>query len=180
MKRILVLFSVLSSLFLGCKHSNDSAIEEIGANVAPESVLFLVRHSEKASEESDSPLSEPGKRRSETLARLLRDTGIDHIHSSDYVRCRDTAAPLSRELGVEVNIYDPDDLAAFAEKLTNTPGRHLVVGHSNTTPELARLLGGDGGSDISSDEYDRLYVLTRHAGSSPTTILLRFQPDEIR
>ena len=32
-----------------------------------------------------------------------------------------------------------------------------VVGHSNTTDELARLLGGDGGTPIGHDEYDRLY-----------------------
>ena len=180
MKRILVLLFVSSSLFLGCKHSNEPATKAIEANNAPESVFFLVRHSEKASEDDDPPLTELGKRRSETLARVLRGAGIDHIHSSDYIRCRDTAAPLSRELGVEVKIYDPGDLPAFAKKLTNTPGRHLVVGHSNTTPELARLLGGDGGSDISSDEYDRLYVLTQRAGSSPTTVLLRVQPDEVR
>jgi phosphohistidine phosphatase SixA len=172
LKRISVLLFVLSFWLPGCGASNEATFD------TPESVFFLVRHSEKASEDDDPPLTELGKRRSETLARLLRDADIDHIHSSDFVRCTDTAAPLSRALGVEVQIYDPRDLAAFAEKLTTTPGRHLVVGHSNTTPELARLLGGDGGSEISSDEYDRLYVVTRLAGSSPTTILLRFQPNE--
>jgi phosphohistidine phosphatase SixA len=173
MKRIFVILYVLGLMLLGCGSPNETTKD------GPESVFFLVRHSEKAGEEDDSPLTELGKRRSETLARLLRDTGTEFIHSSDYVRCRDTAAPLSHELGLKVDLYNPRDLATFAEKLKEMPGRHLVVGHSNTTPELARLLGGDGGSDISSDEYDRLYVLTRRGGSPPTTILLKFQPDEV-
>jgi hypothetical protein len=84
---------------------------------------------------------------------------------------------LSQAIGVDVEFYDPGALAEFAEALVKSPGRHLIVGHSNTTPELVGLLGGDGGSEISSDEYDRLYVLTQLAGSTPTTILLRFQPD---
>jgi hypothetical protein len=51
-----------------------------------------------------------------------------------------------------------------------------VVGHSNTTPELAGLLGGDPGSPISEDEYDRLYAICRRPGADATTLILRFEP----
>ena len=37
-------------------------------------------------------------------------------------------------------------------------GKHLVVGHSNSTPDLVKLLGGDPVSPINeASEYDRLY-----------------------
>ncbi len=53
------------------------------------------------------------------------------------------------------------------------PGRHLVVGHSNTTHDLVTALGGDPGPPIESLEYDRLYLVSMEEGGV-RTILLRF------
>ena len=72
-----------------------------------------------------------------------------------------TAAPIAARTGLEIELYDASDLAAFADTLRATEGVHLVVGHSNTTPPLVQALGGDPGSDIDeASEYDRLYVVT--------------------
>ena len=41
----------------------------------------------------------------------------------------------------------------------------LVVGHSNTTPQLAELLGAEPGDPIvEKTEYDRLYVINLDTG----------------
>lgn len=141
-------------------------------------LVFLVRHAERADDgamtgSEDPHLSEAGLRRAHDLATLLRDAGITHIHSTDYRRTRETAAPLVRELGLPVAIYDTGNLEAFAQLLTSTPGRHLVVGHSNTTPALATALGGNPHGGIESMEYDRLYLL-RVGPQGVETILLRF------
>ena len=64
-------------------------------------------------------------------------------------------------------------MEGLAATLRSTPGRHLVVGHSNTTPALVELLGGDSGGPIDEAEYDRFYVLTLHPGGSVTTVVLR-------
>jgi phosphohistidine phosphatase SixA len=141
-----------------------------------ESVFFLVRHAEKVDESDGSPLTEQGQRRAETLANLLRDSEVQSIYSSDFVRTRTTAAPLAQQLGLEVEIYNQNDLAPFAKQLLGKPGRHLVVGHSNTTPELVRLLGGDPGPEIRTMEYDRLYMLVDRRGVGMTTVVLRFNP----
>jgi phosphohistidine phosphatase SixA len=143
---------------------------------APESVFFLVRHAEKADPSKDPPLTEEGRARAEGLARMLRDAGVDEIFSSDFVRTRDTAAPLASRLGLDVELYDPDALADLAQALLASPGRYLVVGHSDTTPELAGLLGGDPGPPIPEDEYDRLYVLLHRPGQGTSTIVLRLAP----
>ena len=100
---------------------------------------------------------------------------IDTIYSSDYIRTRDTARPLAEALGLELELYNPGDLEALATKLRAAEGRILVVGHSNTTPRLVGLIGGEPGTDIADDEYDRLYIVVAGSGG-PVTSLLRFSP----
>jgi phosphohistidine phosphatase SixA len=138
-------------------------------------VIFLVRHAEKTNEGQDPRLSEAGKIRASYLASMLKDASIDYIHSSDYKRTRDTAAPVADLLGLQLQIYDPRALEKFASELRQSPGRHLVVGHSNTTPQMAKLLGGDGGPEINeAGEYDRLYMLNISADGGVDTVLLRY------
>ena len=137
--------------------------------------IFLVRHAEKTTEKTDPGLTEAGKARAEALADRLEGEDITHIFSSDYIRTRDTAAPLAQRLGLEIEIYDAGDLPGITETLKATPGRLLVVGHSNTTPQLTELLGGDGGTPIiEATEYDRLYVVTMGEGDPVKSYLTQY------
>ena len=130
------------------------------------SVVYLVRHAEKAvaaTDPADPPLSEAGAARAEALAELLANVSLVSIHSTDLQRTLSTAQAVADTQGVEIQTYGPFDregVAALVEMLRTTPGSHLVVGHSNTTPELVAALGGDPGPAITEDEHDRLYVLT--------------------
>ncbi len=145
------------------------------AAAALDNVIVLVRHAEKVDDSRDPELSETGRARAEVLAALLKDMQIDTIYSSDYIRTRDTARPLAEALGLELELYNPGDLEALATKLRAAEGRILVVGHSNTTPRLVGLIGGEPGTDIADDEYDRLYIVVASSGG-PVTSLLRFSP----
>ncbi len=167
-----IVILTLTFSFTSCKPAPDTASDI--ADGVPESVFFLVRHAEKVDDSEDPPLSEVGHQRAQTLASLLRDARIERIYSSDLVRTRDTAAPLMEDLGIELSLYDPGNLEELVKELLLVPGRYLVVGHGNTTPELARLLGAEPGSDIAHNEYDRLYVLVRRPGFGTTETLLRF------
>jgi probable phosphoglycerate mutase len=138
-------------------------------------VVFLVRHAEKLEGGHDPNLSVAGIERAKDLAMVLRDSGITHVHSSDYIRTRKTAAPLATALGLEVKLYDPRQLPALVDALRKTGGNHLVVGHSNTTPSLVELLGGDPGGAIDEPgEYDRLYIVTIDGDGLAHTVLLRY------
>lgn len=138
-------------------------------------VVFLVRHAEKVDESADPELSEAGAERAADLAAALRDAGIERIHSSDYIRTRDTAAPVAAALGIEVELYDPRDLSSLIDLLTRAGGRHLVVGHSNTTPAAVEQLGGEpGGAIVEGTEYDRLYVVTIGGDGAVSTVTLRY------
>jgi len=136
-------------------------------------VVYLVRHAERVDDSADSPLSAAGEARARTLASLLRDAGITHIHSTDLRRTRATAAPVAVATGAGMELYDQNDLGALAAYVGSEPGRHLIVGHSNTLRETVSALGGEPGPEIAQNEYDRLYILTL-TESGTSTVLLRY------
>jgi phosphohistidine phosphatase SixA len=154
---------------------DDAGLSETEPAARHPVVIYLVRHAEKASSGKDSELTEGGRERALTLARTLSDAGIDTIYSTDFKRTRDTAAPLAERLGLEIRIYDWDALEALATNLQCAGGRHLVVGHSDTTPQLVGMLGGEPGPAVDErGEYDRLYVVTVGPDGTVTTTLLRY------
>ncbi|WP_084399261.1 SixA phosphatase family protein [Henriciella aquimarina] len=165
------LFSALT-LAQACSAERDvtpSAASEAGFTV------YLVRHAEKTGAEDDPELTADGMARAETLAEVLADEPIEVIWSSDYTRTRQTAAPLAERLRMDVQLYDASDLPGFAETLEAAGETAVVVGHSNTTPALSALLGGDGGTPIDeAREYDRLYVLSGVGTGSVETDIRRY------
>jgi broad specificity phosphatase PhoE len=147
---------ILLCIFVGCF---------IGQAAATDSnktyTLYLVRHAEKQIiSDSDPDLNKAGNLRSHQLAEWFQDKGIKDIWSSDYKRTRDTAKPLVTSLESDLNIYDPDDQAAFVRILTSSGNTALVVGHSNTIPDLARLLCDCSIADMDDTEYERLIVIS--------------------
>ena len=138
-------------------------------------VVYLVRHAERVPDGTDDPrLTLAGEIRARMLLQLLSDARLTHIHTTDWRRTRHTVRPLTERLGMEAIVYDPRELEAFAATLRNTPGRHLVAGHSNTTPMLVAALGGDPFGPIADMEYDRLYIVVITPGHPPVTALLRY------
>ncbi len=153
-----------------------SAIGLLGAfsSARADTVLVLVRHGEKVDESRDADLNAAGRARAEALAAMLKDAGIEAVYTTDYIRTRETARPMAELISKPIEVYDGDKLEAFARDLRARGARALVVGHSDTTPELVQLLGGVRGSPIAPDEYDRMYVLTLSADGKTSTTLLRF------
>ncbi len=135
-----------------------------------DTVIYLVRHAEKQTGD-DPALTPAGEARALALRDKLKRAGITRIYSTDTKRTRATAAPLAAALGFTVELYDGKDLAAFADKLKAQRGKILVVGHSNTTPELVTQLGGDPGEPIlEASEFNRLYTLAINGDVTKTNI----------
>ena len=168
--KLLLLFCL--ALLAGCSQVQERSVS--GNNSEP-LLVFLVRHAEKVDQSRDPELSPAGYVRAATLAHSLQNGQIQHVHSTDFIRTRKTAEPAAAIHGLQTEIYDPSDLKSFARELLQKGGRHLVVGHSNTTPRLVEMLGGDSGEEIHEpDEYDRLYLLTIDDRGEVNTILLRY------
>jgi 2,3-bisphosphoglycerate-dependent phosphoglycerate mutase len=70
-------------------------------------VLYLVRHaqSQPSREIPDPqwPLSERGRGQAQRLTTLLTELGVEEVHTSPYLRCRDTVAPFVASAGVPVH-----------------------------------------------------------------------------
>jgi phosphohistidine phosphatase SixA len=150
------------------------------ATEADTTVVYLVRHAEKEPSQSsgqagDPDLTDGGRARAELLAAMLRAEKIDRLHSTDFTRTLGTARPLAGKLGLKVDLYDPRELKGFAAELLAVGGRHVVIGHSNTTTILTELLGGEPGTEIDEPtEYDRLYVVIIDADGRALTLNLRY------
>jgi broad specificity phosphatase PhoE len=142
-----------------------------GLAAAEPSAIYLVRHAEKTAGE-DPELTPRGVARAHAIAAILHRAGITAIFSTPTVRTRQTAAPLAQLTGLTVQMYEPGAPKALVENVRSLTGAVVVVGHSNTLPELVRLFGGAPGAEIADDEFDRLYQLLPAADGRVRTILL--------
>lgn len=146
--------------------------------------LIFVRHAEKALQPPDDPgLSPAGRRRVAELTRQLVDAdvvaGVDAIYSTPFKRTLETARPLAEALDLPIHRYDPDPEeyeAVLANILKSHKGRIvLVVGHSNTIPELIAELGASKKvPPIAEGEYDNIYIISIPWFGKTKTIRLRY------
>jgi len=146
--------------------------------------VIFVRHAEKAAEPAGDPgLSEAGRHRAAELARQLVDAdvvpglGVDAVFSTPFRRTEETAKPVADALGLTINAYDAADTELFIEELVKEyKGKIiLVVGHSNTVPEM---IGNMGASKkvppIAENEYDNIYLVSIPWFGKTKTIRLRY------
>ena len=123
---------------------------------APET-YYLLRHAEKKDYLNPS-LTEQGQIRANRIATFLSDKNISHIFSTNYNRTLETAKPLSEKLNITVTHYNPRQLSAFVKQLKTLKGNVVIVGHSNTTPDLVKLLS-DKTISIKEDEFDKVFII---------------------
>jgi 2,3-bisphosphoglycerate-dependent phosphoglycerate mutase len=120
---------------------------------------YFVRHFEKLLGDNPS-LTETGKARAEALAAFFSNKSITHVYSTDYNRTLETATPVATLKNISIKYYDPRSLAEFANKI-KTLDHVLVVGHSNTTPQILSLMGGED-INIEESDYGVVYKLQKH------------------
>jgi broad specificity phosphatase PhoE len=132
------------------------------ASAVAQSTIFIVRHAEKAGEGGNDPdLSEIGRARAETLARMLKDTEITEIYATGFKRTQQTAAPLAKILGLHVTTVSGKGSAEVIAKLRESHGNALVVSHSNIIPELIKGLGITASVSIAENDYDNLFIVVQ-------------------
>lgn len=148
------------------------------ANGGPEvTTVILVRHGEKAGPSGDVQLSEEGVARANELARVLAGVKLDAIYTTPYHRTRNTAAPVAEKAGMKaVEVTAGETYAAEMAKIIRE--KHdgdtvLVVGHSNTTRDVIKALGGDI-PEITDPTYDDLFVVTLVSGKFARVLPLRY------
>ncbi len=150
------------------------------ADKPPERTTFvIVRHAEKEADGTRDPdLTDAGRDRARRLADMLASMDVAGVYATPFKRTQRTGEPTADRFGLGgVGSYDPRSGPDELERLAAAhAGRVIVVvGHSNTVPDLVRALGADPGvREIDESEYDRLYLVTTVQGGSPVCHLLRF------
>ena len=147
---------------------------------APSPTIFLVRHAERADAGktgptmtgSDPDLSAAGHERAKALAVVLKDAGIKEIYTTELKRTQQTAAPTAAASGLTAKTMPANDVAGLVAKLKAASGNVLVVGHSNTVPEIIKSLGVSMPVSIGDTEFDNLFVVI--PGSSARLVRLHY------
>jgi broad specificity phosphatase PhoE len=117
--------------------------------------IYIVRHAEKADFwpadrdlDTFQPLSSAGLARAEALAGRLKSAGIAAVYTSRTTRTIETGAPLAHATHIAVTADDasikPAEMSAFLTRLREKHAADravLIVGHSNTVPEILVHLG---------------------------------------
>jgi phosphohistidine phosphatase SixA len=153
------------------------ALSSLGLAADPARTVILVRHAERAGGMApEVGLSEAGRCRAQVLAAMLADAGVKRIYTSEVARTRETAEPLAKKLGLQPEVVPANDYDSLLAKLRSgaPEGVTLVVGHSNTVPEIIRRLGGGTVPAIADSEYDRLFVVTLTGGNQASVVTLHF------
>jgi broad specificity phosphatase PhoE len=124
-----------------------------------QTTILLVRHADRQG--TADALSPAGTARAQDLARVVAESGISAIYTSEAVRTQQTAAPAASLLGITPVVVPAADVAGLVSSIRgNYAGQAvLVVGHSNTVPQIIAELGGPAVT-LGETEFDNFYVLT--------------------
>jgi phosphohistidine phosphatase SixA len=137
--------------------------------------IYLVRHAERADSSADAKLSAEGEARAVRLAQWLETAKITHIYTTDLRRTVHTAMPFAAASHIAPQQSPASDTYAIIGRV-NGLGPHdraLIVGHSNTIPELIRIFGARTPVTIGDNEYDTIFVVVPRKDAEP--VLLRFK-----
>lgn len=134
--------------------------------------VYLVRHGEKQLDSKNPALTKCGTKRASQLATTLEQANIEAVFSTSYKRTEQTAKPLADTLSLSVQPYSPRDLKTFAQQIKQQKQNVLIVGHSNTTPQLAGFISHQTVEPITEKEYQMLYQVDFRNGV-PKLIVLK-------
>jgi len=144
--------------------------------------VLLIRHAEKVTSVPTDPnphLSTAGKARAKTLIHVVGKSGTKAIYVSDAIRAKETAQPLAAHLGI-TPIEMVDALSIKNHILANHAGKTvLMIGHSNTVPDLINRLGAGALPIIGESEFDNLFVVkVLGSGTASVTQLKYGKPSQ--
>jgi broad specificity phosphatase PhoE len=121
---------------------------------------YVMRHLQKA-EGPDPGLSETGRANAERLVAWFDKDPPKAIYVSATKRARETAAPLAARFGLTPREYDPRDTAGLVARVKAEAGTVLIVGHSNTVPEIVAGLGGTRPAELGDADFGDIFRVSR-------------------
>ncbi|WP_129791120.1 phosphoglycerate mutase family protein [Sphingosinicella sp. CPCC 101087] len=122
-------------------------------------IYHVVRHLHTPEGERDPDLTAEGHRQAVLLADRLAEAPPAVIYVSTYKRTVQTAAPTAARLDLIPIVYDPRDTPALVARVRAGPTPALVVGHSNTVPDIIEQLGGTRPEPLVHEDFGDLWSI---------------------
>jgi broad specificity phosphatase PhoE len=142
--------------------------------------VVIVRHAEKVDDSKDPDLSEAGRARAAALAEALKGARLTLVLATPLKRTVQTGFPAAQAAGLVPTPVPLDGgVAAHAARVAEAAravgpdATVLVVGHSNTVPDIARALGDPAPEALTDCDYDRMTVI-QLGGPAPKAIHARY------
>lgn len=123
----------------------------------PAPAFYVMRHLNTPAGERDPDLLPEGRRLASLLSERLRAQPPATIFVSTFKRTRQTAEPLAARLGLTPIVYDPVDTPGLIARVRAAPGPVLIVGHSNTVPDIVQQLGGERPANLTHPDFGDLW-----------------------
>lgn len=164
----LILFFAVASMSCQEKKTDKTEIQTSAKTLEiPSSTvttIYLFRHAEKDTSDNKNdnpPLTQEGENRAKAWADYFSKDIINAIYTTHYDRTQHTIYYLAKDKDISAEIYYPGELYndAFLNKIK---GQNIViVGHSNTIPQMVnKMIGEEKYSDIDDEDYNNLYKVT--------------------
>jgi broad specificity phosphatase PhoE len=122
---------------------------------------YFIRHAEKVDSSKNPDLSEKGLEKAQQWKTLFSKINFDAVYSTDFNRTLQTIQPIVAGNNQLLKIYNPKmiDIEAFKKE---THGRTiLVVGHSNTIPNMVnQIIKENKYTNIEENQFGNLYIVT--------------------
>jgi broad specificity phosphatase PhoE len=119
--------------------------------------FYVMRHLHTPAGANDPDLTAEGQRQAQLLANWFTGEPPAVIFVSDTKRARQTAAPLAAKLGLEPQVYDPRNTPTLIAEVLKSPNPALIVGHSNTVPEIVAALGGARPAPLTHEDFGDIW-----------------------
>ena len=170
MKHFVLLLTLLP-LFTFCGQQKDEKKEDTETSTSAESatthqhtIYYLIRHAEKDRTNPNDPdpsLDIKGMVRAKGWAAYFEPVKLDEIYITQYKRTKQTASLIAQQKMISPKRYEPNTIYS-EDFLKRTNGKNvLIVGHSNTIPQLAnKLIGEEKFEDMDDSDNSTLFKVT--------------------
>lgn len=147
-----------------CKSPSENNVANASEIENTVTTYYLIRHAEKdrSNPSNQNPdLSEKGEKRAENYVLYFKDIPLDAIYSTDVNRTQQTVEAVAEGHNLTTQIYEPGKLYSDTF-LAETKGKSiLIVGHSNTIPQLVnKLVEENKYSDIDDNDNSKMFIVT--------------------
>jgi len=143
-----------------------AAIAVLPGSAAAQSAddVYIMRHLQQEAVGDDPGLTPAAKRQADRLAAWFQRDRPRAIFASTARRAMETATPIARRLGVPLETYDAGDPDRLIDRVKRARGVVLIVGHSNTVPDLIRRMGAVGPQNIPHTRFGQIWRVPRRGG----------------